>query len=119
MIRDQLQRILATGSLNLGEVNVRRITDTLFSVRHWRDTELGKAGRSVLQIYTNPTAACDLARFDREGRYRPLKGAPTLPTGWELQLDSIDALRRHRLFLSPGRSLVGWRGKKGEFIPSI
>ena len=107
MIRDELQRILATGSLNIGEVNLRRITDTLFGVRHWRDTELGKVGGSALQIYTNPTAACDLARFDREGRYRPLKGAPTLPTGWELQLDSIDALRRAIDFFYPG-ALASW-----------
>lgn len=91
MIRDRLQRILDTGSLNLGEINARRITDRLFIVRHRQDAEPGKA--TTLRIHTGPAAARDLARFDREGRYRPLKGAPTLPAGWELQLDSIDSLR--------------------------
>jgi sirohydrochlorin cobaltochelatase len=91
MIRDRLQRMLDTGSLNLGEINARRITDRLFIVRHRQDAEPGKA--TTLRIYTGPAAARDLARFDREGRYRPLKGAPTLPAGWELQLDSIDSLR--------------------------
>lgn len=117
MIRDQLQRILATGSLNLGEINVRRITDTLFRVRHWRDAESGKAGGSALQIYTNPTAARDLARFDREGRYRPLKGAPTLPAGWELQLDSIDALKLAIDFFYPG-ALASWAAwQEGRLNP--
>jgi sirohydrochlorin cobaltochelatase len=105
MIRDRLQRILATGSLNLGEINARRLTDVLFIVRHRQDAEPGKAAK--LRTYTGPAAARDLARFDREGRYRPLKGAPTLPTGWELQLDSIDSLRLAIDAFYPG-ALAGW-----------
>jgi sirohydrochlorin cobaltochelatase len=105
MIRDRLQRILATGSLNLGEINARRVTDALFVVRHRQDAESGKAAK--LRMYTGPVAARDLARFDREGRYRPLKGAPTLPTGWELQLDSIDSLRLAIDAFYPG-ALANW-----------
>ncbi|HEX3445372.1 MAG TPA: DR2241 family protein [Chthoniobacterales bacterium] len=105
MIRDRLQRILATGNLNLAEINARRITDALFVVRHRQDVESGKAAK--LRIYTGPAAARDLARFDREGRYRPLKGAPTLPTGWELQLDSIDSLRLAIDAFYPG-ALASW-----------
>jgi sirohydrochlorin cobaltochelatase len=105
MIRDRLQRVLANGSLNLGEINARRITDTLFIVRHREDAEPGKI--ATLQIYTGPAAARDLARFDRKGQYRPLKGAPTLPTGWELRLDSIDSLRLAIDSFYPG-ALASW-----------
>jgi sirohydrochlorin cobaltochelatase len=105
MIRDRLQRVLANGSLNLGEINARRITDTLFIVRHREDAESGKI--ATLRIYTGPAAARDLTRFDRKGQYRPLKGAPTLPTGWELRLDSIESLRLAIDSFYPG-ALASW-----------
>src|SRR5258708_31304519 len=90
MIRDRLQRVLANGSLNLGEINARRITDTLFIVRHREDTEPRKI--ATLRIYTGPAAARHLGRFDRKGPNPPLKGAPTLPTGWELRLSSTASI---------------------------
>jgi sirohydrochlorin cobaltochelatase len=105
MIRDRLQRILAIGSLNLGEINAQRISDTFFIVRHWQDAE--PEGGPPLRIYTEPAAARDLARFDREGRFRRLKGAPTLPTGWELRLDSIDSLKLAIDYFYPG-ALASW-----------
>jgi sirohydrochlorin cobaltochelatase len=105
MIRDRLELILANGSLNLGEINARRVTDALFVLRHRQDANSGKATR--LRIYRGSTAARDLARFDREGRYRPLKGAPTLRNGWELQLDSIDSLRLAIDAFYPG-ALASW-----------
>jgi sirohydrochlorin cobaltochelatase len=107
MIRDWLQRVLAAGSLNLGEIHVRPVSDTLFIVRHWKDAESEKAGGAALRIFTGPAAARDLARLDREGRFRPLKGAPTLPTGWELQLDSIDSVRLAIDSFYPG-ALASW-----------
>jgi sirohydrochlorin cobaltochelatase len=105
MVRDRLQRILAIGSLNLGEINARRVTDTLFIVRHRQDAQPGEV--VPLRIYTGPEAARDLARFDREGRFRPLKGAPTLPAGWELRLDSIDSLKLAIDSFYPG-ALASW-----------
>jgi sirohydrochlorin cobaltochelatase len=105
MICDRLKCILATGSLNLGEINVRRVTDALFVLRHRQDAKSGNAAE--LRIYRGPAAARDLARFDREGRYRPLKGAPTLRDGWELQLDSIDSLRLAIDAFYPG-ALASW-----------
>jgi 4Fe-4S iron-sulfur cluster binding domain/DR2241 stabilising domain len=107
MIGDQLQRILAAGNLEIGEIIVRQITDTLFVVRHWLDAAPAEPARAALRLYTGPSAARDLVRFDREGRYRPLKGAPTLPTGWELQLDSIAAVKLALDFIYPG-ALASW-----------
>jgi sirohydrochlorin cobaltochelatase len=105
MIRDRLLRVLANGSLNLGEINAQRVTDTLFIVRHREDAEPGKI--ATLRIYTGPAAARDLTRFDRKGQYRPLKGAPPLPTGWELRLDSIESLRLAIDSFYPG-ALASW-----------
>jgi hypothetical protein len=50
-----------------------------YAVRHEDD-----AGRSFddLEPYTDPLDARDLVKHDDRGRYRPLKTAPTLPTGW-------------------------------------
>jgi sirohydrochlorin cobaltochelatase len=105
MIRDRLQRVLAIGSLNLGEINARRITDTSFIVRHRQDA--GSEEGPPLRVYTEPAAARDLARFDREGRFRPLKGAPNLPAGWELRLDSLDSLKLAIDYFYPG-ALASW-----------
>src|SRR5258708_37891063 len=105
MIRDRLQRILAIGSLNLGEINARRITDTSFIVRHRQDA--GPREGPPLRIYTEPAAPRDLARFDREGRFRPLKGAPTLPACWEFRLDSIAARKLSIEYFYPG-ALDSW-----------
>jgi hypothetical protein len=50
-----------------------------YSVRHEDDT-----GRSLdaLEPYTDPLDARELVKYDDRGRYRPLKTAPTLSTGW-------------------------------------
>lgn len=37
---------------------------------------------SELRTIESPRTLRDRIRFDDEGRYRPLRGAPTLPTGW-------------------------------------
>ena len=116
MIRDRLQRILAIGSLNLGEINARRITDISFIVRHRQDAE-PREGPS-LRIYTEPAAARDLARFDREGRFRPLKGAPTLLAGWELRLDSIDSLKLAIDYFYPG-ALASWFAREDRRINPV
>jgi sirohydrochlorin cobaltochelatase len=116
MIRDRLQRILAIGSLNLGEINARRITDTSFIVRHRQDAEPREG--LPLRIYTEPAAARDLARFDREGRFRPLKGAPTLSAGWELRLDSIDSLKLTIDYFYPG-ALASWFAREDRRINPV
>ena len=118
MIRDQLRRILAAGPLNIGEIQVRQLLDASFSLRHWRDADPDKSVQKPLRILTDPLAARDLARFDDQNRYRPLKGAPTLPTGWELQLDSLASVRLALDCIYPGAlaSWIAWRQKRVQPI---
>ena len=50
-----------------------------YEVRHAADRD---ADPEELAVRTDPLDARSLTRFDEDGRYRPLKTAPTLPTGW-------------------------------------
>jgi hypothetical protein len=63
-----------------------RITATLseegrrrYEVRHEDDADVD---RSALDEYTDPLDARDIGTYDERGRYRPLKTAPTLVSGW-------------------------------------
>ncbi|WP_136588823.1 DR2241 family protein [Salinigranum halophilum] len=49
-----------------------------YEVRHVDDV-----GRDGLDRYDDPLEARDLATHDERGRYRPLKAAPSLRTGWQ------------------------------------
>ena len=51
----------------------------VYTVRN--ETEADTAIES-LTVHTDPLEARELVKHDDRGRYRPLKTAPTLPTGW-------------------------------------
>ncbi|GAB7092172.1 DR2241 family protein [Halorubrum luteum] len=60
-----------------------RLTDRgerRYDVRHVDDADATTGGD--LETYDDPLDARRLVKFDDDGRYRPLKTAPTLPTGW-------------------------------------
>jgi hypothetical protein len=61
-------------SAALGEDGERR-----YGVRHEDDEGVDT---DDLDTYADPLDARDIVTFDDRGRYRPLKTAPTLPTGW-------------------------------------
>jgi hypothetical protein len=63
-------------TVELGDVGYRR-----YEVRHAADAGTARAGLDHLD---SPREARDLAKYDRKGRYRPLKTAPSLPGGWVL-----------------------------------
>jgi hypothetical protein len=73
-------------TVRLGEDGGRR-----YEVRHEAD---GDADREALSVRTDPLEARDIAKYDGDGRYRPLKTAPSLPTGWVFaDLSPADLLR--------------------------
>jgi sirohydrochlorin cobaltochelatase len=62
-----------------------------YELRHAADEHVDAA---TLDRHTDPDDAEEIARFDDEGKYRPLKSAPTLARGWRLVgLDSRDLYR--------------------------
>ncbi|SIR00259.1 sirohydrochlorin cobaltochelatase [Haladaptatus litoreus] len=71
-----------------------RLTDNgerEYEIRHVEDRE---RDTSALDIYRDPTAIRDLSRFTDDGDYRPLRTAPTLPTGWSFETANPDELYR-------------------------
>lgn len=72
--------------------------DVDFSLRHRHDRF---ADRSKLRFYQVPEAARDLARYDKEGNYRPLKTAPNLSSGWLLQLKNSEEMALALEFFYP------------------
>lgn len=67
-----------------------------WSLRHVDDR-----GVDGLTVYTRPSDALELAKYDPAGAYRPLKTAPNLSRGWELRLAGVDELRQALDFLYP------------------
>jgi sirohydrochlorin cobaltochelatase len=54
-----------------------------------------------LATFTDFTAAREIATFDAEGNFRPLKSAPNLKHGWQLELADDAALRAALDFFYP------------------
>jgi hypothetical protein len=62
-----------------------------YDLRHVEDVG---ADVDALDTYRDPLDVRDLVKYDDRGRYRPLKTAPTLPTGWVFSdLSAADLVR--------------------------
>lgn len=62
-----------------------------YEIRHVDDREVPT---EALDRYTDPLDARHLAKYDDDGRYRPLSTAPTLQTGWVFEgLDAAGIVR--------------------------
>src|SRR5260370_213515 len=64
-----------------------------------------KKGRD-LEIFRKGDDGLEIARYDDGGKYRPLKTAPNLRRGWQLELVDLGELRRALDYFYPGRVAV-------------
>jgi sirohydrochlorin cobaltochelatase len=103
-MQDSIERILEALPFCLGQILVRKISDD-FALCH-RDDET----RDDLERFQNPEDAIEIARYDDEGNYRPLKTAPNLRHGWSMNVRSSDQLRRALDHFYRGRLavLIAW-----------
>lgn len=103
-IRRVLAQWLAAGTRGCGQIEIRQ-TESRFTLCHRDDAE-----REDLAASHSPNDAAELAKFDDEGNFRPLKTAPNLRHGWRLELANLDALRQALEFFYPGRlaTLAAW-----------
>lgn len=106
MIAEYLAELLSAGGFVLGQV---RVTPGPV-VRHVDET-------GVLEILTRPEDAREIAKYDEEGNYRPLKTAPNLRRGWEMRLESLDDLRRGLDFLYPAALGTWFAFRRKELKP--
>jgi sirohydrochlorin cobaltochelatase len=97
MSNDELRRLIQAGYRAIGELEFVE-APTGYRLYHRTDrNSLAKA-----RIFRSPEDAREVAKYDRTAKYRPLKGAPNLPSGWVLELQNLDALKRALDYFYPG-----------------
>ena len=113
MIERQLQERLRSGPMSLGELVIREVEPGRFVIRHWKDDEPERK----LAVETEAIAVLEIVRYDEQGNYRPLKGAPNLRTGWELRLESVPEVRQAIDYFYPGAFSTWLALNRGEITP--
>jgi len=88
----ELKERLAQGPLRIGQIVCR----SDFSIRHDSDTDETQG-----PIFMNPYQASEIAKYDDEGNFRPLKTAPNLRRGWRLELGTLEEMRMAIDFFYP------------------
>jgi sirohydrochlorin cobaltochelatase len=104
-MQNPVERVLEAVPFCFGQILVRK-TDSSFVLCH-----RGDEARDDLEKFQNPEDAIEIARYDDDGNYRPLKTAPNLRHGWRMNLRRSDELRRALDHFYPGRLavFVAWR----------
>jgi sirohydrochlorin cobaltochelatase len=111
VILESFERALQNGPITIGQVIVNRTSAGRFELQH-RDEPTNNRERR--QIFVAPEKARQIARFDAQGVYRPLKGAPTLVTGWLLCLSTASEALEALDYLYPGAFATWLRFKKQQ-----
>ncbi|MBV8142537.1 MAG: hypothetical protein JOZ60_10875 [Verrucomicrobia bacterium] len=102
MIRDELARLIEEGYNGLGELEFAESSNG-YLIYHWADRNPSAEAR----VYRSIEDARQIAKYDANGAYRPLKGAPNLPRGWVIELTTIDELKRALDYFYPG-AIATW-----------
>jgi sirohydrochlorin cobaltochelatase len=106
MRNDELRELIQAGYRAIGELEFAETSDG-YRLYHRRD----RNSLSKTKVLRSPRDARELAKYDCAGAYRPLKGAPNLPSGWVLELPDLDALGMALDYFYPG-ALGTWRAFK-------
>jgi sirohydrochlorin cobaltochelatase len=114
MIEQALQDYLNADPLYVGEVTVRRVNPNGYVIRHWKDDQ---QSHGTLAKHGDPTAALEIARYDANQEYRPLKGAPTLRRGWELRVPSVAQVLQALDYFYPSAFATWLAYNRGEVLP--
>lgn len=99
---DLLASAIEEGFSRVGQIAIEHANGT-FELCHVDDL-----GLTDLRVSCDPTTAMEIALLTDEGVYRPLKTAPTLKHGWQLNLSDLKSLRLALDFFYPA-ALGNWR----------
>ncbi len=91
-----------------GQILITKREGAGFVLLHRDDQSLDQ-----LQTYRDAEDAVGIAKYDDAGNYRPLKTAPNLRHGWQLELATVEELRRALDYFYPGRLAVFTAWKNG------
>ena len=89
------------GGEAIGQIRIRRTNGGGFILSH-RDDRPGDDP----EIFSRPEDAIEIGRYDDAGTYRPLKTAPNLRHGWQLNLADVGRLQRAIDYFYPGRLAI-------------
>lgn len=95
-IVDSLATWLKQGRDSLGEIAITTNADGTFTLRHIADR-----GKDGLGPHHEAESARIISQFDANGAFRPLHSAPTLKSGWRLDLATLDEVRLALDFFYP------------------
>jgi len=107
-MRNPVEQAFEVVPFCFGQILVRKIGDG-FALCH-RDDE----ARDDLERFQNSKDAIEIARYDDDGNYRPLKTAPNLRRGWRMNLRRSDELRLALDHFYPGRLAVFVAWQRGQ-----
>ena len=84
-VRQRYESLRSGSTTEWGQLSITVALDgdesRTYSIRHVEDAN---AESESLDDHDDPQQAREIARLDETGRYRPLKTAPSLRTGWQL-----------------------------------
>jgi hypothetical protein len=112
-VPERRERLSAGTTRQWGELSIRASLDgdtRVYDLRHHEDRG---ADRADLDVHEDPLDARDLVKTDDRGRYRPLKTAPTLPTGWAFADLDAAALVETVEFIYPA-TVANWHREREE-----
>ena len=109
-VQQALAKILSDKS-RFGQLLICPINAGGFVVCH-RDDENAQG----LKIFRNADDAIEIARYDDIGKFRPLKTAPNLRRGWQLEVVDLGELQRALDYFYPGRlaMVTAWKENQLE-----
>ena len=99
-VQQALAKILSDKS-RFGQLLICPTNGGGFVVRH-RDDENAQG----LKIFRNADDAIEIARYDQAGNFRPLKTAPNLRRGWQLEVADLGELQCALDYFYPGRLAI-------------
>ncbi|HEY2800710.1 MAG TPA: DR2241 family protein [Chthoniobacterales bacterium] len=103
---------LSAGARGIGQVLITRKDDG-YVLCHREEPDGAEC-----EIFHSPNDAVVIARFDDAGEYRPLKTAPTLRHGWQMNLANLEELYLALEGFYPGRlaALATW--EENRLVPT-